>query len=246
MNDYKVQFYPETSFGGFTDVDGSVAFYTRVNALLRPAFSVVDFGCGRGVRSEDSVPLRRNLCILKGKVSQVIGVDVDEAGQANPCIDEFRFLDPGRPWPLDDNSVDMIVCDSVMEHLPDPRAFFQEAKRTLVRGGYLSIRTPNVLSYLGIASKLVPNRRHAAVLSKVQTARKDEDVFPTLYRCNTISALRREFEIAQFRAVVYGYNPEPSYLNFSKLAYAVGVLYQKIVPDSFGPSIFAFGQSPNT
>jgi SAM-dependent methyltransferase len=243
MNDFQEQFYPESGFGGFTDIDGMVVFYSRVNALLQPSFNVVDFGCGRGKYAEDPIPFRRYLRVLKERVSTVIGVDVDEVGRTNPTIDEFRLLEPGRPWPFDDRSMDMIICNSVMEHLPDPEVFFQEAKRILVAGGYLCILTPNIHSYFGIASRFIPNRYHSKILARVQSTRKQEDTFPTLYRCNTISAMRRHFKRAQFRAVVYGYESEPSYLSFSKLAYAVGVCHQKFAPGCFKLAIFAFGQS---
>src|SRR5262249_40689121 len=73
----KERFYPETRFGGFTGVDGTVAFFSRVNSLLEPSFVVLDVGCGRGEYRDDPVPLRRNLRILKGKVERVVGIDVD-------------------------------------------------------------------------------------------------------------------------------------------------------------------------
>lgn len=243
MDSYKAIFYPESRFGGFTDIDGTVAFYCRVNALLQPSFVVVDFGCGRGNHQEDPVIFRRGIVSLKGRVSKVIGIDVDEIGRTNPYLDEFRTLAAGCSWPLQDRSADLVICDSVIEHLPDPASFFHETKRVLTRGGYVCIRTPNAHSYVGIASRLVPNRYHGAVLSKAQTGRKEEDIFPTLYRCNTISALRRLLSNSNFRAVVYGYEAEPSYLSFSKLAYAVGVAHQKLAPGFLRPAIFAFGQS---
>jgi len=236
------RFYPESRFGGFTDVDGTVAFYSRVNALLAPSFVVIDFGCGRGAHTEDRVPFRRELRRLKGKVTRVIGLDVDAAGGGNPSIDEFRALS-GPEWPVDAHSVDMIVCDSVMEHLPDPDHFFSEAKRVLVSGGLLCLRTPNRRSYVGIASRLVPNRYHDRVLSKAQTGRKEEDVFPTLYRCNTMGAVRRQFRRHGFEGVVYGYEAEPSYLDFSRLMYALGVVHQRLAPAFLSPSIFAFARS---
>src|ERR1017187_7270627 len=87
--------YPEAQFGGFSDVDGSVAFYARISALLTPEMSMVDFGCGRGAQAEDTVVYRRNLRIFRGRVRKVVGVDVDPVGSNNPTIDEFRLLTPG-------------------------------------------------------------------------------------------------------------------------------------------------------
>ena len=240
---HKLSFYPETRFGGFSDHDGTVAFYTRVNALLRPSSTVVDFGCGRGEHAEDTVEYRRNLRCFRGKVAKVIGLDVDEAGHGNPTLDEFVRIAPGEAWRLADRSVDMIVSDAVLEHLPEPHLFFREARRVLAESSFLCLRTTNLWGYVGMASKLVPNRLHAPVLGRVQGIREERDIFPTLYRCNTLGAVRRALQASGFRAVVYGHTAEPNYLNFSKLAYALGVLHQRIVPGTFGLTIFAFGQA---
>jgi len=45
-----------------------------------------------------------------------------------------------------------------------------------------------------------------------------------------------------FECVVYGYEAEPSYLSFSKIAYFWGVLHQKVSPGFMKPVIFAFGK----
>ena len=243
MGATKEHFYPESRFGGFTNVDWTVAFYSRVHALIRPGHVVVDFGCGRGSHLEDPVAFRRELRSFKDKVARVIGVDVDPVGATNPYVDEFRELTPDAPWPLDTASVDVIVSDCVVEHLPDPAEFMREAKRVLNPGGYLCIRTPNVWSYVGVASRLVPNSHHTRVLSKVQTERKEEDVFPTLYRCNSVWALRRLLRANGFTAVVYGYGSEPSYLEFSKPAYWLGKLYQRFAPGVLQPAMFAFARA---
>ncbi len=44
----KQEFYPETKIGGFTDVDGTLIFYSHIAALLKTDFSVLEFGAGRG------------------------------------------------------------------------------------------------------------------------------------------------------------------------------------------------------
>ena len=99
---FKETFYPESRFGGFTDIDGTIAFYLRIAALLEPSFVVLDFGCGRGAYVEDPCPVRRQLRIFQGRVQRVIGIDVDEGAAANPVLDEFHLL-TGEAWPLDDH-----------------------------------------------------------------------------------------------------------------------------------------------
>src|SRR4051794_25568288 len=93
--------YPEMGFGGFTDIDGTIAFYLRVRALAEAATLIVDVGCGRGAHATDPVATRVELRNLRGPTRTVVGIDVDESARRNPTIDEFRPIRGGR-WPLED------------------------------------------------------------------------------------------------------------------------------------------------
>jgi SAM-dependent methyltransferase len=237
----KEKWYPEVRFGGFSHVDGTVAFYLRINSVLEPTFTVVDLGCGRGAAAEDPVAWRRHLQTLRGRCARVIGVDVDPAASSNPLIDEFRPMEDGRV-PLPDGSAQLCVSDAVVEHVEDVDLFFSECSRVLARGGYLFIRTPNARSYAAVASRLVPNRLHAKVLARVQPGRKEEDVFPTLYRCNTRAQLRRALERHGFEAVVDSHESEPAYLSFSRVSYALGVLHQRYAPAPIRRTLLAYAR----
>jgi SAM-dependent methyltransferase len=238
----KETYYPESRFGGFSDLDGTIAFYNRVNSLLNRQSVVVDFGCGRGAYGSDPLPYRRGLRILRGKVERVIGLDVDPAGFENPFLDEFHRLESSR-WPLENSSVDLIVCDQVLEHLPEPAQFFDEASRVVKTGGLLCLRTPNAWGYVGLISRIVPNASHHEVMHRLGLPKLEQDTFPTLYRCNTLPALRRALKQHRFEGAVYGYEAEPSYLAFNRLAYALGVLHQRFSPGFFRLAIFAFARS---
>ncbi len=234
-------FYPESRFGGFTQVDGTIAFYARAQALVRPDSVVVDFGCGRGAYSGDPIPFRRDLRIFKGKVQRVIGLDTSPSGAANPFLDEFHCLDESR-WPLEDETADLVICDNVLEHLLAPEAFFAEARRALKPGGAVCIRTPNRWSYIVLLSRLLAGSRRTRALAMAKPGLSEEDVFPAYYRCNTLPALRRALAQHGFAAVVFGYEAEPTYLAFSSFAYALGVLHQKMAPGFLKPAIFTFGR----
>lgn len=242
--DYKKIFYPESQFGGFTDVDGTITFYTRISALIESTSVVLDFGCGRGSYSDDRVPLRRDLRIFKGRCEKVIGIDVDEAAKHNNWIDEFHLLRNDH-WPLADRSVDICICDNVLEHVERPELFFAECGRVIKPAGFLCIRTPNILNYAGLISRIVPNRFHSAVLKKIGNERKEEDVFPTFYRCNTLWKMKKILSKYDFDHCVYGYEAEPSYLSFSRFFYFLGVVHQRIAPPFFRSSIFAFARKGN-
>jgi len=240
--DNLTRFYPEVRFGGFTDVDATIAFYLRVGALVGSESVLLDVGSGRGRAAADPVSLRRMIRTFRGRCGKIIGIDVDPAGSKNPLIDEFRLIDTDR-WPISDDAVDLSICDNVLEHVEYPDAFFAELRRVTKAGGFVCIRTPNVLSYFGLASLVTPNELHARTLARIHNGQVDEqDVFPTVYRCNTRRKLRRMLTKYGFDHYVHGYESEPSYLSFSRIAYFVGVLHQKLAPSLFKICLFAFAR----
>lgn len=237
---FKEIFYPESRFGGFSDIDGTIAFFQRINSLIDETSTVLDVGCGAGSYGNDPLPWRKNLRILRGKAGRVIGIDVDENARNNPFLDEFRLIKDDA-WPVESDSIDLLVCDNVLEHIKEPELFFAQIQRVLKNGGILCVRTPNRWNYIAIAATLIPNKAHAKVLSVVQDGRKEEDVFPTFYRCNTVGKLKKIMKKNGFSSVVYGYEAEPGYLSFSLIAYFLGVLHQRLAPGFFKAAIFAFG-----
>ncbi len=237
-------FYQEAAVGGFSDVDGTVRFYTRVHALAREhgaGLKLLDIGCGRGEFCDDNAVYRRELRNFRSIAERVIGIDVDRAGETNPTLDEFRLIQGGR-WPVASGSVEICLADWVMEHVADPAVFLAECHRVLKPGGHLCLRTLNRHSYVGIAARLIPNRLHNRVLKYAQDGRETADIFPTLYRCNTHRALRTALAKSSLQATVYAIESEPSYLECSKAAYMCGVLYQRYAPASVRTTLLAFGQ----
>ncbi len=239
----KERFYPESDFGGFSDVDGTIAFYSRVNALLRDDFIVADIGCGRGAYQGDPIDYRKKLRILKGKCSSVIGLDVDQEGANNPYIDDFRLIEDDT-WYLDSNSIDLCLSDYVLEHIANPGKFFSECNRVLKDGGYLCMRTSNSRSYFGVFTRLMPDRLQIPFLKKIK-GQKIQDKFPVLFHCNTLPKIRHQLVQNGFDGVVYGYDAEPDYFGFSGLLYWFGVLHQRYAPRMFKVGIFVFAQKIN-
>jgi SAM-dependent methyltransferase len=236
------RFHPEYEFGGFTELDGALRFYARVRELLPADGVALDIGCGRGTQDDDPVRVRRDLRILRGHARRVVGIDVEPAAGQNRFIDEFRLIEPGRPWPVETAAVDLAVADFVVEHVPDPDEFFSEAARVIKPGGHLCIRTINLHSYLGVASRLVPSRLHARALRLTQPERQAQDVFPTVYRCNSRRRLARALEQHGFEAAVYTSEDEPAYLTHNAVTYWLGLLHRRLAPRAFLIGLVAWGR----
>lgn len=229
-------FFPEVGAGGFTRTDGTIEFYNRVNALLAPDMTVLDFGAGRGAgHVDDPVTYRRKLRNLKGKCAKIIGTDVESAVLENTGLDEAVVIQPGKRLPIPDQSVDMIISDSVFEHVAEPEFVARELDRVLKPRGWLLARTPNKWGYIGVGSNLVPNKWHSAWLRRLQPERKGADVFPTTYRLNTRKALKRYFPTDQYDHYTYGYFPEPAYFGNSRVLWRLALLVFRCTPMAFAP-----------
>lgn len=237
-----VDVYPEIAFGGYSRVDGTVDFHTRAHALAPVEGTILDIGCGRGEGIEDPCPLRARLFDFRRAGVRVIGIDVDPNAAANPIVDEFRPFRPGEAWPVESASVDLAISRSVIEHVDDIPGYFREVARVLKPGGRFAAHTSNVWSYPGIASRLLPNRFHGRAISVAQPGRQERDVFPTLYRCNSVWRLRRALGDAGLTGVVYGIEAEPSYLQFSRLAYRVGATLHRLIPSPFRSRLLVYAR----
>jgi SAM-dependent methyltransferase len=235
------RYFPEIAAGGFTRVDGTIEFYSRVNSLLKDDMTVVDYGAGRGAGPlEDPVPYRRNLLTLQGKCERLIGIDVAEAVLSNTAVDEAHKIDPGDALPLPDASVDMMVSDWVLEHISEPEALAGEIARVLKPGGWFCARTPNRWGYIGIGANLVPNQWHQRFLKHLQPQKKDVDTFPTTYRMNTEAKLKSYFPEASFERIIYGHFGEPAYFGQSLFAWSMVLTSFRLTPERFAPVLMAF------
>lgn len=240
-DEIRIRHYPEVVAGGFTRVDGTIQFYSRVLALLPEGGMVLEFGAGRGANIlEDKAPYRQQLRTLKGRGCTVFGVDVDPVVLENPFLDEARVIASGEPLPFADGTFGMIVSDYVFEHVPDPEWLAGELGRVLKPGGWICARTPNKWSLLGMMIRMIPNRHHVQVLKEVQPDRKAVDVFPTTYRLNSLSALRRHFPETHWLHASHSFDAEPSYAgNSDPLWYAFRILF-RLSPRAFRSNLFIF------
>ena len=224
-------FYPGSETLGVSPIDGSVEFYTTVNAIMPANSTVLDFGAGRGDHIERLDPWRRELFLLQPKCVTRVGCDVDPVVTSNPSVSEAHLLTPEDDYriPLNDGSVDVVLADWVIEHLEEPATTFREIHRVLAGGGWFCARTGNLFHYSYAVARAIGNTRLAdKLLAVAQPGRAERDVFPKVLRANTRRSLRLLLRQAGFeRILIRMWEPEPAYLNFHPAAFILGALYER-------------------
>jgi SAM-dependent methyltransferase len=185
---------------------------------LRPADTLLDAGCGR------TAPV---LVKFRGKARHLIGVDLVEF---DAPVDGVTLLksDLAR-MDVETESVDLIMCRSVMEHVEDPATVYREIHRVLKPGGRLLFLTGNLWDYAALVAMAVPNRFHPWIVSKTE-GRKEKDVFPVRYRTNTRGAVQKWAAQAGFEVESFRYLGQyPSYFMFNGFLFLLATGYEKLL-----------------
>lgn len=233
----------ESFFGGFMPGDGTIDFYARIRTLVDENCRVLDLGAGRGSWfATDVCKTRRNLRLLKGKVAEVVGADVDEAVMQNRTVDRKVVFRIGQPLPFEDAAFDIVIADFVLEHVENPEEFASEIMRILRPGGCFCARTPHKFNYVSIAASLTRNTKHASVLKSVQPQRDEVDVFPTFYRLNTRGAIKQYFPDAIDRTFLFSTNP--SYFFGKRFIHSALKKLHGVLPEVASGNLFVFLQKP--
>jgi SAM-dependent methyltransferase len=230
---------PEIVVDNFSAIECDLTFFVFIRALCQrhAIHNILDYGAGRNYYISDFNPERQSYFIkdlrdLRFNGAHVTAVDVDPAVLTHPSSDVQKVIDTSGKLDLPDESFDLIVSDMVFEHIENPAIVSSELQRVLKPGGWMIVRTPNVLGYMTLASSLVPNRLHTAVLRMVQPNRKAQDTFPTFYRLNSLAGMRKHFSNCSVVKITDSW--EPAYFFGKTWLYHLFSLLHKFMPKAFG------------
>ncbi|MCP4192352.1 MAG: class I SAM-dependent methyltransferase [Planctomycetaceae bacterium] len=188
--------------------------------VLTPESRLLDLGAGRGVLPQTN---------YKDRCAFVAGVDPDPAVLKNPHLNEAKVQEaPDYLIPYPDESFDVVVSNSVIEHIRDPNAFFAEVNRVLSPGGLFVAKTPNRVHYMPTVARCTPHWFHT-FYNKLR-GREEEDTFPTTYPCNrkkdvAKTATAEGFDVVQIKVI----EGRPEYLRLTAATYLCGLAYERFV-----------------
>ena len=243
------RFHSENTIDNFMHMDGTIVFYSFVKAamLRQDAKKVMDFGAGRGVTFHNkdftnASLFKVELMDLRTSGAEVWACDISEAVSEHAASHHQVQISIDGKLPFEDCFFDIIVSDVTFEHVTNPEMVAAELKRVLKPGGYICARTPNKYGYPAIVARMVPNRSHVAALQKISPERNAVDIFPTAFKMNTISGVRKLFsgcEIGFYRA-----SSEPSYHFNNALIYRFFLLVHRLLPGFLSTSLVIFIKKP--
>ena len=93
------------------------------------------------------------------------------------------------------------------------------------------LRTPNLMHYVALVASITPHRFHLRVANRLRNlSEESHDPYPTLYRCNSRRALRRQAVAAGLRLDrLRLIEKEPSYGMSSRALFLAFVAYERVV-----------------
>ena len=132
-------FFDEESY--FLDHKHRFDVLSELIQSLNEVRTVCDIGVGVGA-------FYRTLDMTKFSISGVeIVPEYVEIAKSRGIDSRICDLD-NQPLPFEDESFDLVVCDSLLEHTLKPLELVSEALRVLRPEGYLLLVVPNALSFL--------------------------------------------------------------------------------------------------
>ena len=139
------------------DLDQFVTEKTLANLRCK---SILEIGCGTG----------KNTRLLSQIGEKIEAVDFSE-GMISLAKEKlkssnvtFSVADITHPWHCDNSSVDLIVCNLVLEHIEDLSFIFSEAFRVLIPGGHFFV------------SELHPFRQYQGTQANFQTSQGTTEI----------------------------------------------------------------------
>ena len=139
------------------DLDHEITSETLTDFRCKAALEI---GCGTG----------KNTSFLSSIGEKVFALDFSEGmiskAKDRPGLSNVTFFltDLRKKWPFDDRSIDLVVCNLVLEHIEDFRSIFSESSRALVKGGRLFI------------CELHPFRQYQGTRAKFQSKEGEREV----------------------------------------------------------------------
>jgi SAM-dependent methyltransferase len=219
MNKAVIGFFDRTFYKEYPSNWDNKLFRERILEKITPDTLLLDLGAGSGYVQEMD---------FRAHAEKVTGIDLDEAVARNPFLHDYVH---GSVYDLSvfpPDHFDLIICNSVVEHIDKPEIFISELSRVLKPGGWFMAKTPNRNHYMPLIARITPLSFHKWINKR--RGRPEEHTFPTYYRLNSRKKIRKLFSAAGFDPVIIEtFEGPPSYLRMNFIFYTIGWIYERLL-----------------
>jgi SAM-dependent methyltransferase len=204
-------------------VEGTLEFYRLCSEYCPPNSRILEIGAG---------PSNRTSRFL-ATIGSVHGIDPDPDVLTNDALESATVM-TSNGFPVGDTSFDCCVSDYVVEHVGNGSAHLKEVARVLRAGGVYVFRTVNRFHYVALIASVTPHRIHTLVANRARALPEDShDPYPTAYAMNTLRAIESAASGAGLTIERIDWTEkEPAYGKFSRVAFLVMLLYERLVNSS--------------
>lgn len=183
---------------------------------------IIDLGAGK------QTPFARK---RKKEEHLITGVDISwEDLQKNNDVDACVVAHVLEDLPFSDESVDLIVSRSFLEHLPDLDEFMRTSSRILKTNGICIHLFPCKFSPFALINQLIPSDLSKKILYRFYPQSQGVGGFPAYYNKCYFSAIKRLFAQHSYQIIesrVHYY--QSSYFGFFFPLFLVSALYELVV-----------------
>lgn len=175
-------------------------YHEWVEDQIGPDPTILEIGCGRG----DLTPFPW----CRYPDVHLIGLDPDPLAAANLHISRLVPFN-GGPWRIPPESVDLVICRYVLEHIAEREELFANLRRVMRPGARFVFLTPNLWHPAVLISKVLPTTCKQRILRWTMGA-DEQDLFPTHYQMNTARILRSladRWDFSVERLVTHEFEP---------------------------------------
>lgn len=168
---------------------------------LNPNVRWLDLGCGHRLSEND-----KSEKYFVENSGLIVGLDYDLHSLKNHQSLDLKVRGDITKLPFGDSSFNLVTANMVVEHLDNPEMQFKEVNRILRPGGIFIFHSPNARGYSTMIARSVPEKFKAKLIYFLQE-RKEEDIFETHYKANTLEkiqllAQRSGFEVLKLKMLV--------------------------------------------
>jgi len=154
-----------TDWSGTYDLDRNLTrdldqFATRETLSNLYCKSILELGCGTGKNTELLAQIGERVLALDFSEGMI------EKAREKLSFDNVTFAvaDITQPWVCEDQSIDLVTCNLVLEHIRDLSFIFREAYRVLVESGQLFISELHPFrQYQGTQANFLRNQQRTEI-----------------------------------------------------------------------------------